>query len=103
VGLVLGGLAGWLAAAWGYRRSRRTGQVWRAVALVLTGAGLLALFPATVWSAIGIAQSYRQPNDPVPGWIGYVFILFRPLAYLGVLALLGAAAALAGRRRLAAA
>jgi len=100
VGLVLGGLAGWLAAAWGYRRQRRAGPVWRAVAIVLAGAGLLALLPATAWSAIGIVQSFRQPHDPVPGWIGYVFILFRPLAYLGILALLGAVmAARPGRHR----
>jgi MFS family permease len=98
VGLLLGGLAGWLCVAWAYRRGRRNRPAWRAVAIVLTGAGLFALFPATTWSAIALVQSYREPHDPVPGWIGYVVLLFRPLAYLSGLALLGAVAAVAAPR-----
>ncbi len=57
---------------------------------MLCGAGLVALLPATGLSAVALVASLAPAPDPVPGWIGYVFLLARPLAYLGGLALLGA-------------
>ncbi len=89
-GLVLGGFAGWLTVAWAYRRGRRAGPMRRAATIVLCGAGLVALLPATGLSAVALVASLAPAPDPVPGWIGYVFLLARPLAYLGGLALLGA-------------
>ncbi|WP_146167573.1 hypothetical protein [Micromonospora sp. MH33] len=52
--------------------------------------GLLALFPATALSALALVASYFAPYHPAdPAWLGYTFMLFRPLAYLGAAAVVG--------------
>src|SRR2546423_2333636 len=61
VGLVLGGLAGWLAAAWGYRRQRRAGPVWRAVGVAPARGALRAPRPPPARS-----PSASSPGFPPP-------------------------------------
>ncbi|MFI7650924.1 hypothetical protein ACIBTZ_33380 [Micromonospora sp. NPDC049460] len=89
-GLLAGGLAGWLLAAWVFRRFHESTPARRTLTVVVCGAGLLALFPATALSAVLLVASYFTPEHPAePAWVGYTFILFRPLAYLGAAALVG--------------
>lgn len=102
VGLLVGGIAGWLLVAWAYRRGRETGPLRRAAAMLLFGGGVLALFPATAMSAAALACSYLFPHDLIPAWSGYAFVFFRALAWLGAIGI-GAAylvsAAPANRQR----
>ena len=89
-GLLAGGLAGWLIAAWVFRRIRGFSATRRAVTGLVFGAGLLAILPATALSALALIASYLAPDHPAaPAWLGYTFILFRPLAYLGAAAVVG--------------
>jgi hypothetical protein len=89
-GLLAGGVAGWLLAAWVFRRLHRGIPTRRGVTVVVAGVGLLALFPATALSALALVASYFSPYHPAePAWLGYTFMLFRPLAYLGAAAVVG--------------
>ncbi|MEV0153931.1 hypothetical protein AB0H57_09355 [Micromonospora sp. NPDC050686] len=89
-GLLAGGLAGWLVAAWMFRRARASTPARRIVTSVVVGTGLFALLPATALSAVAVVVSYLGPDHAAaPGWAGYTFILFRPLAYLGAAAAVG--------------
>jgi hypothetical protein len=90
VGLVVGGLVGWLLMAWTCRRGRAIGPWRRVVAVVGFACGVIALLPATVMSAIAIASSYLFPHDLVPAWAGYTFVFFRALAWLAAIAFAGA-------------
>jgi tellurite resistance protein TehA-like permease len=103
-GLLAGSVAGWLMAAWVFRRVQESTPTRRAFTVVVVGVGLLALFPATALSALALVASYFAPHHPAePAWLGYTFMLFRPLAYLGAAAVVGglliAAAPGAGHRR----
>jgi hypothetical protein len=103
-GLLAGGVAGWLMAAWVFRRVQESTPARRAFTVVVVGVGLLALFPATALSALALVASYFSPHHPAePAWLGYTFMLFRPLAYLGAAAVAGGllivAASGAGHRR----
>jgi hypothetical protein len=99
VGIGIGALAGWLFAAWAARTLRRGRGLLAAFAVVGFSLGVFGVLPATVMSAAGLVAGYQTPHDPVPVWGGYVFIFVRPLAYLGWLAIAGAAGltALSGR------
>ncbi|WP_143025321.1 hypothetical protein [Micromonospora sp. WMMB235] len=89
-GLLAGAAAGWLMAAWAFRRIQAATPTRRALTVVVAGVGLLALFPATALSALALVASYFAPHHPAePAWIGYTFMLFRPLAYLGAAAVVG--------------
>lgn len=90
-GLLAGGVAGWLVAAWVFRRVQELDPTRRAFTVVSLGVGLLALFPATALSAVILVVSYFAAHLPAePAWLGYTFMLFRPLAYLGTAAIVGA-------------
>jgi hypothetical protein len=89
VGLLLGGLFGWLAVAAAWRRGRRQAESWRVLPTALFGAATLTAVPATAASAIAVVMSTR-PDDVTPAWIGYAFIGARPLAWVSLL-VLGAA------------
>ncbi|MEU5725393.1 hypothetical protein [Micromonospora sp. NPDC047738] len=103
VGLVVGGPAGWLLAAYVFQRAHRLHPGRRKVVALLCGGGLLAVLPATLLSGAAILTAYLDPTGPTPGWLGYTFFGLRPLAYLGgiavVLGLLLAAVPRAVRRR----
>ncbi|MFE9207319.1 hypothetical protein [Micromonospora sp. NPDC007230] len=89
-GLLAGAVAGWLMAAWVFRRVQEGTSTRRALTVVVAGVGLLALFPATALSALTLVASYFAPHHPAePAWLGYTFMLFRPLAYLGAAAIVG--------------
>ncbi|MFI2651673.1 hypothetical protein [Micromonospora fulviviridis] len=89
-GLLAGAVAGWLMAAWVFRRVQEGTPTRRAFTVVVAGVGLLALFPATALSALALVASYFAPYHPAdPAWLGYTFMLFRPLAYLGAAAVVG--------------
>ncbi|WP_229401694.1 hypothetical protein [Micromonospora okii] len=103
LGLVVGGLLGWLLAAGALRRAYRLHPTRRAVFASLCGGGLLAVLPATLLSGLAILGTYLDPAAPTPGWLGYTVLGFRPLAYLGgsavAVGLLLAAASTRGHRR----
>lgn len=90
-GLLLGAVAGWPVMVWAIRRTRTSGPVRRAVATVLSGVAALALLPATAMSAAALVGGFLPVPGPedAPAWVGYTFILFRPLAYLGTLIAVG--------------
>ncbi|WP_091640590.1 hypothetical protein [Micromonospora pallida] len=89
-GLLAGGLAGWLVAAWAFRHIQESSPARRALVVAVFGAGLLALLPATALSTLTLTASYFTSHHPTePAWVGYTFIFFRPLAYLGAAAIVG--------------
>src|SRR2546423_14290547 len=75
VGLVLGGPTGWLVAAWGYRRQRRAGPVWRAGAIAPPPARPFALVPPAGGGAVGDVGSVPPPPDHGPAPCRHTFVL----------------------------
>ena len=90
LGLLAGALGGWLLAAWAFRRAAGASPTRRAGGGLLVIGGVIALFPATAYSLVAIVAGYVTAPEPVPVWIGYVFMVARPLAGLGAAALLAA-------------
>ncbi len=88
-GLLIGGLAGWLLAAGLCRRGRSMAGPRRATAALLFAGAMLALLPATAMSTVALAYGYVSPHELVPAWVGYTFVGFRALAWLGAVALGG--------------
>ncbi|WP_141714690.1 hypothetical protein [Micromonospora mirobrigensis] len=102
-GALLGAVVGWLLAGWGYRRMRSRGPAARKAAL-LSRAGLLLLLPVTL---VVLIEMVRVPllsgvQLPQPAWDPYMLVFLRVPALLGAVALLAAAALLAGPDRAAA-
>jgi hypothetical protein len=89
-GLIVGALTGWLLAAAAWRRGLSLTPWRRAATILLYGAGVLAILPATTMSAAAVAFTYLHADEVVPAWAGYTFIGLRALAWAGLSLLLAA-------------
>jgi hypothetical protein len=97
-GLVLGALAGWLCTAWAAYRLRRLPGAARSAALVLAGAGALALAGPTIGTGLLVARLVLPADiaySPLPVFSDYVFRDGPSLALAGLAALAGALALIA--------
>jgi hypothetical protein len=87
--IVAGGLvglaAGWLLAGWAARRARAYEPAVRLGITALSGFGLLAQLPATVFTAYGLADPQRFA--PAASWEAYMVAGARLPTVAGVLAL----------------
>lgn len=82
----IGALLGWLVAAAGLARARRRPPGLVAVAAVAATAGALASLPASLLNLVALGIADRDGSG-APPWVGYEFVLARPLAAVGALLL----------------
>lgn len=105
LGLLFGGVLGWRLGIWAARRAARQSTSRKALATTAFALGSLLLLPPSLFNLVALFASLGT-REPVPVWIGYVFIFTRGFALFGslslVAALLIAALRPANRRVLAA-
>jgi hypothetical protein len=102
IGMLVGAAAGWLIGLWVARRGETVGTGWLVTAASLLGIGVAAALPATALSGLALLGSLFPPMDPyaaTPAWLGYTFMILRPLAYIGAATTLGGLTVLTVARR----
>jgi hypothetical protein len=81
-GLLIGGLTGWWLAGWAARRLAAPPSWRKVVTTVPFIAASVLMIPPTCVNLIAIVISLTSAQ-PLPAWLGYVFILTRVFALLG--------------------